>query len=158
MPAPPHDAARMPPGKAASRRSDANATSPHERRGEREPQQQRSIRGTRVTDPGAYSRSRARMRTRGIRAVATSVLSLGCVALAVTTAGPASASSAAPAPAPVLHWSPPRPAGAGDIRQVSCPSKTFCAAIDTDGHALTFNGKTWSAPVTVDPYAGGLGS
>jgi len=36
------------------------------------------------------------------------------------------------------------------IGYVSCASATFCAAVDAGGNALTFNGKTWSAPVTID--------
>jgi hypothetical protein len=29
---------------------------------------------------------------------------------------------------------------------VSCPSATFCAAVDENGNALTYNGTSWSAP------------
>ena len=33
---------------------------------------------------------------------------------------------------------------------VSCASRSFCGAVDVGGNALTFNGKTWSAPDTID--------
>jgi hypothetical protein len=33
---------------------------------------------------------------------------------------------------------------------VSCPSSSFCAAVDEDGNALTYNGSAWSSPVAVD--------
>jgi hypothetical protein len=36
------------------------------------------------------------------------------------------------------------------IGYVSCASATFCAAVDAGGNALTFNGKTWSTPDTID--------
>ncbi len=32
---------------------------------------------------------------------------------------------------------------------VSCPTATFCMAVDFDGRALTYNGSHWSAPVTI---------
>jgi hypothetical protein len=33
---------------------------------------------------------------------------------------------------------------------VSCPSASFCVAVDINGHALTYNGSSWSAPVSID--------
>jgi hypothetical protein len=33
---------------------------------------------------------------------------------------------------------------------VSCPTQTFCAAIDEAGHEYTFNGTSWSALATID--------
>ena len=33
---------------------------------------------------------------------------------------------------------------------VSCPSRTFCLAVDSDGHAARFNGHFWSAPRLID--------
>ena len=34
---------------------------------------------------------------------------------------------------------------------VSCPTTTFCMAVDRLGQALRWNGRTWSAPDAVDP-------
>lgn len=33
------------------------------------------------------------------------------------------------------------------IESVSCPTSSFCVAMDSDGGALTYNGSTWSGPV-----------
>lgn len=41
------------------------------------------------------------------------------------------------------------------LASVSCPSASFCAAVDGLGNALTFDGTSWSAPKPV-PGAGGL--
>jgi hypothetical protein len=43
----------------------------------------------------------------------------------------------------------PDPNGNG-LTAVSCPSATFCAAVDNLGQALTFNGSAWSAPEAID--------
>jgi hypothetical protein len=53
-------------------------------------------------------------------------------------------------------WS--RPAGlsssAGEPDSVSCPSPTFCAAVDgNDGNVVTFDGSSWTAPVNIDSKA-----
>ncbi len=37
------------------------------------------------------------------------------------------------------------------LTSVSCSSPTFCAAVDTLGNAVTYNGTRWSPPATVDP-------
>jgi hypothetical protein len=68
---------------------------------------------------------------------------------------------------PFTSWSPvaseAAPAGgagpgrgpdhqSGNLRAVSCPSGTFCVAVDESGNnARTWNGARWSAPVTIDP-------
>ena len=40
-------------------------------------------------------------------------------------------------------------------RSVSCaPGSSFCAAVDNNGNAFTYDGSTWSAPSDVDPAAG----
>jgi hypothetical protein len=43
---------------------------------------------------------------------------------------------------------------------VSCPSASFCAAVDNKGNALTYNGSSWSAPANIDstPYPNSLWS
>ena len=75
------------------------------------------------------------------------------VATVVATPGVAGATNA---------WSAPKSIDStGQVVSVSCPSATFCAAVDThalvsgsEGRALTFNGSTWSAPATVDSSVG----
>jgi hypothetical protein len=37
------------------------------------------------------------------------------------------------------------------MASVSCASASFCVALDRKGKAFTFNGSTWSAPVTAAP-------
>jgi hypothetical protein len=44
-----------------------------------------------------------------------------------------------------------RRSGEAGISGVSCPTATFCAAVTADGHALTYDGKTWSAPDLLEP-------
>jgi len=40
----------------------------------------------------------------------------------------------------------------GNFRSVSCPTATFCMAVDESGNnVLTWNGTAWSSPVTIDP-------
>ena len=36
------------------------------------------------------------------------------------------------------------------LSSVSCPSASFCVAVDAGGNALTFNGSSWSAPAKID--------
>lgn len=65
--------------------------------------------------------------------------------------------------APALAgWSSPKPIAPGhpaaffSPQSISCPSATFCAAVTFGGLASTWNGSSWTAPVTIDP-AGGVG-
>ena len=44
-----------------------------------------------------------------------------------------------------------------ELSSVSCPSPSFCAAVDYEGNALTYDGTSWSVPSQVDP-GGGLDS
>jgi phage-related protein len=40
----------------------------------------------------------------------------------------------------------------GNFRSVSCPTASFCIAVDESGNnALRWNGTSWSRPVTIDP-------
>ena len=57
------------------------------------------------------------------------------------------------APAPGAAATPPAPDHqSGNFRSVSCPTATFCVAVDESGNnALTWNGTSWSRPVTIDP-------
>ena len=48
---------------------------------------------------------------------------------------------------------------AGVLAGISCPTRSFCAAVDQNGNALTMDdGWRWSRPVTLDPIAGVLSS
>ena len=39
---------------------------------------------------------------------------------------------------------------------VSCPSSSFCVAVDSNANALTFNGCKWSQSSSIDAKGGGL--
>lgn len=56
----------------------------------------------------------------------------------------ATTSTSAQAPGGPLHGFP---------YSVSCPTASFCVAVDWSGAYLIYNGKTWSAPQTIDPLA-----
>ena len=38
----------------------------------------------------------------------------------------------------------------GDLWAVSCPTPSFCAAVDWNGNVLTYNGSSWSTPDRID--------
>ncbi len=46
---------------------------------------------------------------------------------------------------------PPSSSVSKQINAVSCPSSSFCMAVDASGSALEYAGGHWSAPVVVDP-------
>lgn len=59
-----------------------------------------------------------------------------------------------------LTWSPMAavdPHGGGLVA-VSCPSSSFCAAVDKAGNVVTYHGSSWSAASPVDPGGKGLES
>jgi uncharacterized Fe-S cluster protein YjdI len=68
---------------------------------------------------------------------------------------PASTNSSQTGP---LAWSQPSSidASGGGLNAVSCPSSSFCVAVDGNGNALTFNGSKWSQPSSIDASGGGL--
>ena len=47
-------------------------------------------------------------------------------------------------------WSTPSEADSNSLSSVSCPSASFCAAVDITGNVITYNGTTWSAPQSID--------
>lgn len=52
-----------------------------------------------------------------------------------------------------MKWSGPTAIDSNldlDLESVSCPSSSFCMAIDGGGHAVQFNGSGWSQPSSVD--------
>lgn len=95
------------------------------------------------TEPSGQHEGRAGGRT--VSAARRWVVAAACAAVASgSSATPAFAAGwAAPLPIPV-------PTG---IQGVSCASPSFCAAVDTSGYVVTFDGLKWSAPTRVDnPY------
>jgi hypothetical protein len=54
-------------------------------------------------------------------------------------------------------WQPPEIVDPdAPMESVSCPTATFCMAVDTHGHALSYDGTTWSAPTLVDKGDGAI--
>jgi hypothetical protein len=50
------------------------------------------------------------------------------------------------------QWTQPNPYGdSSSFVGVSCPTTSFCTAVDASGGALQWNGLTWSAPVRIEP-------
>jgi hypothetical protein len=67
--------------------------------------------------------------------------------------------TAAPQHLAVLpFWSAPQSIDrSGQFASVSCPSSSFCEAVDSSGNVLSWNGKSWSLPQTIDNNGGLLG-
>jgi hypothetical protein len=60
-----------------------------------------------------------------------------------TSSVPVTSAGLAPAVSTAQH---------GNMRSVSCPTATFCMAVDQSGNnALQWNGTSWSAPASTDP-------
>ena len=54
-------------------------------------------------------------------------------------------------------WTTPQTYGVPtSFTGVSCPTTTFCTAVDELGQALQWNGQAWSAPAAVDPLGAPL--
>jgi RHS repeat-associated protein len=55
---------------------------------------------------------------------------------------------------PANPWSAPASIDSGRyIASVSCPTSSFCVAVDGSGNALKYNGTSWSAPSNIDSGA-----
>jgi hypothetical protein len=48
------------------------------------------------------------------------------------------------------QWSAPMSVDSAPVVSVSCPSASFCVAVDVNGNTVTFNGSSWSAPASID--------
>jgi hypothetical protein len=60
-------------------------------------------------------------------------------------------STPAGASPPTLQWSAGSSIDTGNnFTSVSCPTPSFCAAVDNAGNVLTYNGTTWTAPTDID--------
>ena len=46
----------------------------------------------------------------------------------------------------------------GFTYSISCPTPSFCMAVDWSGAYLVYNGKTWSAPQTINSVASAVGA
>ncbi|WP_076263404.1 hypothetical protein [Intrasporangium flavum] len=92
---------------------------------------------------------------RGRRVVGL-MLALLSTVLVTGVAPAASALPVASDPAPV--WSAPVVAvpDRGQPSDVSCPTSTWCMAVDLSGRVATFNGSSWSAPKLVFPRLDGV--
>ena len=75
------------------------------------------------------------------------------VLLSAVTSTIFAAGLAAPAAASPTGWSQGRLIDPlrGQPTSVSCPTATFCVAVDQSGYALTYNGTSWSSPEEIDP-------
>ena len=78
----------------------------------------------------------------------------GVVLMSLWGALQGSAASAASSNA-ALTWSssPALTSANGGVNAVSCPTSTFCVAVDRSGEASRFNGSTWSTPEVIDGTA-----
>jgi hypothetical protein len=51
-------------------------------------------------------------------------------------------------------WSSPKSIDTKGPRSISCPTRSFCAAVDASGNVLTYNGSSWSSPKSIDAGRG----
>src|ERR1700683_2343991 len=51
---------------------------------------------------------------------------------------------------PALGWAAPKHVSTCGLNAVSCPSASFCVAVDNMGYVMTYNGTSWSAPADID--------
>ena len=122
----------------------------------------------RLTAMGGTAPYRWAVTSGALPAGLTLAASTGLISGTPTTAGPAaitvevtdaaSATGTATLTLTVAPASPPSTATWGAatyfptyLRAVSCASTSFCAAVDANGFAVTWDGSTWSTPVAVDP-------
>ena len=61
-------------------------------------------------------------------------------------------------PAPTWHAPVAIDPTSGTPQDVSCPTTTFCAAVDQGGSVQLYNGTTWGAPQRIDPGVDGFGA
>ncbi len=79
--------------------------------------------------------------------VTVTVLATGCSASSGSaTSGSSGTASIADWRAPVHIEPTSLPADYDSIYGVSCPTSTFCMAVDTSGSALVWRGRSWSSP------------
>jgi serine/threonine protein kinase len=84
------------------------------------------------------------------------VLVILAIVMTKITAAPSSSSGSSGAGSTSqIAWSSPQSADpSGALNSSSCPSASFCVAVDENGNALTYNGTSWSQPQLVDRSGG----
>jgi len=88
---------------------------------------------------------------RPVRAAVAATLGVATLLLSACGGSPTSG-SAAGTWSPAVHPEPAgQPAGYSGINSVSCPTPSFCAAVDVGGNAILWNGSTWSKPTPASP-------
>lgn len=91
------------------------------------------------------------MRTMMTRVAVSLLAATAVLGLPLSTVSAASAQPIAPRVSTAgSGWQPPIDVG-GAMDAVSCPSSRFCMAVTEDGQALSYDGSSWTAPVTIDP-------
>ncbi len=87
------------------------------------------------------TRVRAAFRRGSVIRVAVVMLFVASTAMIVSAVTPGVAAASQTA------WSAPLDVDASNLlSSVSCASRLFCAAVDSTGHVLTYNGASWSIP------------
>jgi hypothetical protein len=84
---------------------------------------------------------------------AIAAVALGVAALILASCGGSTASGpSAGTWSPAVHPHPSgQAAGTSAVNGVSCPTPSFCAAVDGGGNAIVWNGLTWSKPRPASP-------
>jgi len=85
-----------------------------------------------------------------VRTITVAILAVAAVGTGVSPqlvlASPAAAA------APHLAWTGPKTIG-GTVTGLSCPTATFCAAVDDVGQIVIFDGANWTVPAVIDSVA-----
>lgn len=84
------------------------------------------------------------MRTKMTRVAISLLAATAGLGIPLSTVSEASAD-----PVAASGWQPPINVG-GMMEAVSCPGSRFCMAVTEDGQALSYDGSSWSDPVTID--------
>jgi hypothetical protein len=111
-------------------------------------------RGTTTLAPRKVPRTAAPAKTPRTTVAPTTVAptTAAPTTVAPTTAPPTSTTTAPPAGAGITAFSGSQVDSDGQLDWVSCPTTTFCMAVDAySGSAYTWNGSSWSGPTRADP-------
>jgi Bacterial Ig-like domain (group 3) len=84
----------------------------------------------------------------------TALAAAGMLVCGLAVCGQVIAPRSAEAEVSSLNWSGPDNLEDVQLRAVSCPTASFCMAIDDGGNAITWDGTSWSAPMTVSGIDG----
>lgn len=104
----------------------------------------------RARDSHQAGRRARRLLGGGLVALFMSVLAVPAAQATALRSGPTASKPASEPPGwTSAGWVDPL--RSGTIEAISCPSATFCVAVDDGGIATTFNGSSWSWPQMIDP-------